>query len=165
MNRGQKELLVNSLKQDFNECNASFLINIQGIPVSKIQALRKDLKSSGGKLKIAKNRLVKLAIKSIPCAQDLTPYLKQQLGVVFSKDDGVSTAKILYDFSQADNKLKIVVGCFESKILEKESLERIAKLPSREILLAQLCAVLKAPVVKLAQLVEALKEKKSGKES
>jgi large subunit ribosomal protein L10 len=165
MNREQKELLVNILKQDFDESNASFLVALQGIPVSKIQELRKGLRSSGGKLKIAKNRLVKIAVKNVPCAQDLTPYLKQQLGVVFSKNDATSVAKVLYSFAKENEKLKIVVGCFESKVLDKKSLERIATLPSREILLAQLCGVLKAPIGKLAQVVDALKEKKSGKES
>ena len=159
MNRGQKELLVTTLKQDFVGSNASFLIAIKGISVAKIQELRKGLKANGGKLKVAKDRLVKIAIKDISCTQDLTPYLKNQLGVVFSNNDPVAIAKVLYNFSKENEKLKIIAACFESKIIENNSVERIAKLPSREILIAQICGMLKAPVVKLARTVDALKQK------
>lgn len=161
MNRDQKELFVTALKQDFEASNASFLISLKGIPVAKIQELRKGLKASGGKLKVAKNRLMKIAVDNVDCAKELTPFLKEQLGVVFSKNDPMMTAKILYKFSKENEKLKLVAGCFESKVIQRDTIVRIANLPSREILLSQICGLLKSSVVKLAQTLDALKEKKS----
>lgn len=163
MNRGQKEILVTTLKQDFSESNASFLISLKGISVAKMQVLRKNLKANGGKLKVAKDRLVKIAIKDISCTQDLSPYLKNQLGVVFSNNDPVAVAKILYNFAKENEQLKIVAACFESKIIEKDSIEKIAKLPSREVLIAQICGMLKIPMAKLAIAVDAVKQKLEAK--
>jgi large subunit ribosomal protein L10 len=160
VNREQKKLLVNTLSKDFKDSNASFLVMLKGIPVSKIQELRKGLKAKGGNLKVAKARLMKIAVKDVPCAQDLSPFLKDQVGIVFSKQDPISTAKVIYDFAKANENLKIVVGCFETQLYQRDKIERIANLPSREVLLAQLCSVLNAPIVKLAQLADALREKK-----
>lgn len=164
MNREQKELLVNTLKQDFKSNKSSFLVSVEGITVSKVQELRKGLKASGGKLRVAKTRLMKLAVSDVTDAKDLTPYLKKQIGVVFA-NDSLGAAKLLFKFAKDNEKFKIIVGSLDSQIFEKSSLERIAKLPAKEVLLAQLCGVLKAPVAKLAQTVEALREKKAQSEN
>ncbi len=152
MNREQKELLVNTLKKDFIDNKASFLVILKGMPVSKIQELRKDLRYKGGKLKVAKNRLVKLAIKDSECSEDLSGLLKDQLGIVFSKDI-TSAAKILYDFSKSNENFKVIAGCVESRLVGSDSLEFMATLPSREVLLAQLCGTLKSPITRLANVL------------
>lgn len=159
MNRQQKELLIDILKQDFVNSDASFIVTLKGIPVSKMQELRKGLKTNGGKLKVAKARLMKLAVKDVPCAQDLSPYLKNQLGIVFSKGDSSSVAKVLYNFSKTNEQLNIIAGCFESKVINKELFEVIATLPSREVLLAQLCGMINAPIAQLAITLNLIVEK------
>jgi len=161
MNREQKELLVSVLKEDFKGCNASFLVTLKGIPVSKIQELRKGLKSNGGTLKVAKTRLMKIAVQGVPCAEGLTPFLKDQLGVVFSNSDSASIAKVIYDFAKVNEKLGVIAGCFESKVINKEYFELIATLPSRDVLLSQLCGVLMASVGNLARALSLVADQKN----
>lgn len=159
MNRQQKELLVEELKQSFASSPASFLVNYRGLSVNKVQSLRKSLRANGGKFKVAKARLMKLAVKDIPGCEDLTPYLHDQLGVVFSSQEPTAVAKALYDFAKENENLAIVAGCFESKIVSKNSIEFIASLPSREVLLSQVAGVLQAPVAQVAVMMNALLQK------
>ena len=162
MNRQQKELLVNTLKGDFKNSNASFLVMYKGLSVVKMQELRRGLKASGGKLKVAKDRLVKLAIKEIPEAKDLTPFLKDQVGIIFSTGDATGVAKVIYNFAKENEQLGIVAGSFESKIVDKDFVKLIASLPSREVLLAQICGTLNAPITQFTVVVNALLTKLSS---
>lgn len=155
MNRQQKELVINSLRQDFQDSKASFLVILRGMSVAEIQSLRKGLRGKGGKLKVAKTRLMKLAAKDTECGDVLSSHLKDQLGIIFSRDDVASVAKVLYDFSKSHEQLKVVGGCLEARFIGNESLEFIATLPSREVLLAQLCAVLNAPITQCVRVLNA----------
>lgn len=145
MNRQQKEVLVELLHSDFAKSNAAFLVGFQGMSVAQMQTLRSKLRDKGGRFKVAKVRLVKRAIEGVKEAGLLIPFLKDQLGVVFASDEPTAIAKVLYDFSKANEQLTLVSGCFESSLLDKEAIARIALLPSREVLLAQVCGAIKAP--------------------
>lgn len=161
MNREQKELTVQELKQNFADSQGSFLVSYQGLTVNEMQVLRKELRSSGGNLKVAKGRLVKLAVNDVPGVQELTPFVKEQLAVVFVAKEPSAIAKVLYDFSKKKKALSVVVGYVESRLVGKELITRLAMLPSREILLAQLCSVLSAPVASVARAIDAVAQTKS----
>lgn len=149
MNRQEKDLLINELKKDFKESKASFLVNYKGLSVANLQSLRKELKLKNGEFKVAKTRLVKLAIQDLPSYKPLAPFLKEQLAVVFSKNDPSMIAKTLNDFAKEKVQFQIVIGSVESQIVDKDGILAIASLPSREILLAQLCGTLNAPISRL----------------
>ncbi len=156
MNRQEKDLLINSLKQDFKDSKASFLVNYKGLSVKNLQSLRKELRLKDGELRVAKTRLVKLAIQDLPSYQPLSPFLKDQLAVVFSKNDPSMVAKTLNDFAKDQVAFQIIVGSVESQVVDKEAILAIASLPSREVLLAQLCGVLNAPISRLHNVANTL---------
>lgn len=161
MKKHQKQATIENLESKFSASKAAFLVNFQGMTVSQMKNLRFALDDKGGSLKVAKNRLARLAVKSLSDCQGLDTLLVGQLAYVFAQGDMTSVAKVLHDFAKKNEKLKIVAGCSESKVYDAKSVRMIALLPSREILLSQLCGVLSAPVIVFAMAIKAVAEKKA----
>lgn len=161
MKRHQKQATIENLETRFSTSQAAFLINYQGLSVSQLKKLRFALDDKGGLLKVAKNRLARLALKDVSRCQGLQELLKGQLAYVFAQDEITSVAKVLTDFAKQNDQLKIVAACSDSKIYDAKSVAVLGSLPSREVLLAQLCGVLNAPVILFALAVKAVAEKKA----
>lgn len=149
MNRQQKEDVVKQLKDDFCGSQALFVVDYRGLSVTQMQGLRKELRAKGGSLKVAKIRLMKRAAADQDSAELLIPYLKDQLALVFSKEEAPAVAKVLYDFSKDNEQLRLIAGTLDSELLTQEQITTIAKLPSREILLASVLGSLEAPTAQL----------------
>ena len=94
----------------FKNNQAAFLVQYKGLTVSQIQKLRKDLYQKGGKLQVAKARLMKRAAEPVEDAQQLSAYFKEQVGLVFAHQEPPTIAKLLYDFSKENQDLKISCG-------------------------------------------------------
>ena len=151
MNRQQKELVIENLKQNVLSSPATFLVLYRGLNVEQMQKLRSDLRSKGGALKVAKARLMKRAVDGEQGASDLTPFLRDQIGMVFAKEEVADVAKVLSDFAKSNESLGLVAGLFESNVIAKEKIAQIASLPPKDVLLAQLCGTLNAPISGLAR--------------
>ena len=150
MNRQEKETLVASLKQDFTDSQASFVVLCRGLSVPNVQGLRKDLRGKGSTLRVAKARLMKLAADGIDEVDGLAPYFKDQIGLVFASDETPAIAKVLCDFAKKNKSFSVVACSFESQVLDSDAVVRMASLPSREVLLAQVVGLLNMPITKLA---------------
>jgi len=156
MNRQQKESVVSQLRENFSQSEAAFLIEYRGLTVHQLERLRGDLRQKGGTFKITKARLMKLAVDGLDGQEDLAPYFKDQVGLVFAAQETPNVAKILQDFAKEHEALKLIVGCLDKKILQKNDVLRIASLPSREVLLAQLAGTMNAPISNLASVLNLL---------
>jgi large subunit ribosomal protein L10 len=146
MNRTEKATAIDTLKAGFGASNAAFLVGFQGLTVTELQSLRKDLRSQGGRFKVSKARLMRLAAQGIPEAEVMLPFFKEQVGIVFADQDIAGIAKVLKEFAKEHEKLVIVAGSLDQQLLDKIGVERIATLPPREVLLGQVCGTLIAPV-------------------
>jgi large subunit ribosomal protein L10 len=148
MNRQQKELVVELFEKNFLTNKGAFFVNYSGLTVAQMQQLRRQLREKGGALKIAKMRLVRRALAKVDGAEGLFSYCKNQVGVVFAHDSSEvsGVAKTLSDFSKKNESLGLVAGCVDAQLLDKTAIVRIASLPSKEVLLAQLCGALNAPL-------------------
>lgn len=154
MNRQQKISVVESLASDYSKSQAVFLVGFRGMTVEQLQKLRRQLRQNGGHLQVAKMSLMRRVVKDDDTACNaLMPYLKDQCAIVFADADVSAVAKALQAIAKENEKLTLVAGCFESMLLSKEAIVRIASLPSREVLLAQLCGTLQSPVCTLARLL------------
>jgi len=162
MKKHQKQATIENLESKFSSSKAAFLVNYQGMTVAQMKDLRFALDGKGGSLKVAKNRLARIALKNLSDSQGLDPLLVGQLAYVFAQGDMTSVAKVLNDFAKDNDKLKIVAGCSEARIYDAKSVKAIAVLPSREILLSQLCGVLSAPVTLFALAIKSVAEKKQS---
>lgn len=155
MNRQQKESVVSQLRNQFSHSEAAFLVEYRGLTVRQLERLRSDLRQKGGTFKITKARLMKLAVDGLE-QQDLTPFFKDQVGLVFATKETPTVAKVLSDFAKEHAALQLIVGCLDNKILQKNDVMRIATLPSREVLLAQVAGTLNAPITGLASVLNQL---------
>lgn len=156
MNRQQKELVVDELKNSFVTSQALFLVSYKGLSVEQLQSLRMQLRARGGHLKVAKARLMKLAAEGIEGVQDLDSFFKEQIGVVSATNESPAVANVLSKFAKEHEALKLVVGCLDSHIISQNDIMRIANLPSREVLLAQVCGGIKAPIAGFVCVLNAL---------
>jgi large subunit ribosomal protein L10 len=159
MNRQEKETVVSELKENFAGSTGLFVVGYRGMSVAQLQRLRKMIRQSQGHLKVAKVRLVKRAIEGLPGSEALAPLLREQVALVFAEKESPAVAKVIYDFAKENEALKIVAGYIDASVLPASAVGRIAALPSREVLLAQLCGTLKAPVSRLASLFTGMQSK------
>lgn len=155
MNRQQKSEIVELLKNNFSK-SASFLVDFRGLTVGQMQVLRKELRGKGGTLKVAKARLMKRAIEGMEEAEEFSPLLRGQVGIVFAEQEPSAVAKVLALFSKKNEALTLIAGCLESQVLGKDAVVRIAELPSKEVLLAQVCGAVQAPISGLASVLNIL---------
>jgi len=160
MNRQEKSQVIAALKDQFSHSTGSIIIGYRGLSVNQLQKLRRGIRLNGGTFKVTKARLMKLAAENIEIAQPLIPYLKEQVGLVFLENEDPAIIKYLHKFSKENGSLKMVAGSLESKLVDAATLTRLALLPSREVLLAQVCGILKAPIAKLAFVVQEISNKK-----
>lgn len=149
MNREEKEQIIESLKDTFEQSKSAFLVGYKGLTVKELQTLRRQLKAQGGSLKVVKARLMKRAASQVSSAKILEPYFREQIGLVFASDESPAVAKVLHDFAKQHESFALVAGSVGAQLLDNQAIVRIANLPSREVLLAQLCGTLKAPVTGL----------------
>ena len=162
MNRQQKEQLVQELQAKFAANEASFVVRCEGMTVAQMHELRLKLATKGSELKVAKNRLMKLAIGKASACASLDGQMTDQSAVVFAKADFTAVAKILRDFEKKNEEFKIVAGCCEAQLFDKVGVAKLATIPSREVLLAQLCGVLNAPIAQFACVVNQILLQRSG---
>jgi len=157
MNRSEKELLVGELAQQLQHASAAFLVNYQGSTVKTLHLLRKKLRSRESSLKVAKARLLKLAISTMPGGNKFAPMLKEQVGLVIAGGSDVSgVARDLVDFAKGNGSVKVVSGFYGSQVLSLEQVVYFATLPSREVLLGQVLGTLQAPIAQFVRLLNLL---------
>jgi len=149
MNRNDKEILVESLRSSFANSQASFLVMYKGLTVNQMQNLRKGLRPNEASLQVAKARLMKRAVNGVEGVDQLADHLHDQIGAVFATKSAPEVAKFLAGFAKENEAFKVLVGVIESKLYDAQSIQRIASLPSREVLLAQLCGTLNAPLTNM----------------
>jgi large subunit ribosomal protein L10 len=162
MNRTQKESFVSELRERVRNAPVVYLTDFTGLDVKSITKLRRSLRASGAEYVVVKNRLAKLAFDETELPnifEDLTG----PTGVVFGDDDAVAPAKALADFAKEhDSKPVFKLGILDRKVLDAQQIDRLAKLPPREVLLSQLLGVLQAPMSQLAAALEGKLQEMAG---
>jgi large subunit ribosomal protein L10 len=175
MKRTDKEGFVEEFRERLKESPAFFLTDFSGLDVKSMTVLRNELKNNGGEYLVVKNRLLIRALEgtSVP---DLSEWLTGPTGVVLGHTGPVDAAKTVADFAKAhDDRPVFKVGVLENEVLDESQIQRLAKLPSREQLLAMMAGALEAPMAALAGaleaklqemvgLMKALQEKREGGE-
>lgn len=140
----QKKQILEELKENLIAQKSIVFIGFRGLNVAALSNLRKNIKKAGGKLKVAKNTLMKLAFKR--SGLEIKKDFDDQVAVIFSKENEISPIKAVYDFSKENKIIKILGGFFEGKFQEKEAMVSIAQLPSREELLSRLLMTMSSPM-------------------
>ncbi len=173
MNRTEKQAFVDDFREKVQEAPVLYLTDFSGLDVKSMTLLRQQLKASGAEYLVVKNRLVKLAVADVDIP-DISEALLGPTGVVLGYGGVVEPAKVVSDFAKEhDDKPVFKLGILDKKIVSAVEIQRLAKLPPREQLLAELAGALEAPMAALvsalegkvqevAGLLDALREQKEG---
>jgi len=142
LNRAQKQEIVSELNDKFNAAKIVIVVDYKGLSVEQIGELRKQLRDAGIEFKVVKNTLLIRAAKDT-AVDALEKYFTGPSAVTISYDDPVAPAKILSEFAKTNKKLEIKAGVMPpGKSLDIDSINSLAKLPSREVLLSQVLRAL-----------------------
>jgi large subunit ribosomal protein L10 len=154
----KKQSDVEVLKEKLSKSKLVILADYRGINVTDITAIRADLRKENCEYVVAKNSTLKFAVKDTEIA-DLAQYLEGPTAVTFSYDDYVAPAKVLYDYAKNNDFYQIKAGIMDGKVISAEEVIKLAKLPSREMLLTQLATVLLANIRNLAVVLDQARQK------
>jgi len=146
--RLEKETEVSYLQELFKNNNVAVLTNYRSITVSEDVRLRRQLREAEVEYLVAKNTLIKLACHAND-QQALDPYLEGPTAVAFSQDP-VTVAKLLMNFIKEAKKTEVKAGLLANKLISAAEVEALAKLPAREVLLAQVVGMFQAPLAGFA---------------
>ncbi len=148
MDRAQKEQVVEELGQIFESSGVVVVARYEGMTVAEMQSLRAQMREAGGTVRVAKNRLAKIALDGKPCAS-IADYLTGMTVLAFS-DDPVAAAKVADDYAKRNDKFVILGGAMGSTALDPAGVKAVAQLPSREELIASVVACIGAPASGIA---------------
>ncbi|MGV2685760.1 50S ribosomal protein L10, partial [Clostridium perfringens] len=137
------------------------LADYQGLTVEEDTALRKSLREAGVEYKVYKNNLVTLAAKELGI-EGLDEYLEGPVSIAFGYEDATAPARVLHTFAKDHKKIELKAGMVEGTLYNKEEVEKLATIPSKEVLIAKLLGSFKAPLSNVAYLLNAIKEKKES---
>lgn len=156
-----KKQQVALLKEHLDGAVAGVLVDYKGISVTDDTKLRKELREAGVYYTVAKNTLIKLALDGTELT-GLDDVLSGTTAIAISKEDHTAAARILCKYAESNNNFKVKSGFLDNKVVDLATIEALAKLPSREVLLATVCNAFNAPIAAFARAIQAVVDSKSA---
>jgi len=154
----EKKAQVAALKEKFDGAVAGVVVDYKGITVADDTKLRKELREAGVEYAVAKNTLIRLAIQGT-ALEAMDDKLNGTTAVATSADDYVAAARILSKFAEKNESFTIKAGFLDGELITMEKLDALAKLPSKEQLLATVCMAFQAPMASFARVIQAIVDK------
>ncbi|HPE27172.1 50S ribosomal protein L10 [Albidovulum sp.] len=148
MDRAQKEKVVEELGQIFESSGVVVVAHYEGMTVAQMQDLRADMRAAGGSVRVAKNRLAKIALEDKPCAS--IGSLLTGMTVLAYSEDPVAAAKVADAYAKKNDKFEILGGAMGNTALDPAGVKAVASMPSREELIAQIVSCIGAPASNIA---------------
>ena len=153
-----KKQQVAALKERLDSSIAGVVVDYKGISVEDDTKLRKELREAGVEYTVVKNTILGRAIDGTSLA-DMGSALEGTTAIATSKDDYVAAARILGKYADKSNTFNLKTGYLDGEVISLEKLEELAKLPSREVLLATVLSAFNAPIASFARAVQAIVDK------
>jgi large subunit ribosomal protein L10 len=137
LDRSQKDTIVRGLQESLGKASGAFLVDYQGLNVETLTKLRRELREANVQFQVVKNRLLLIACEGTDTAV-LKDHVTGPSALAILYEDVIKPAKVLTNFSQDNEALEIKVGQIYGKVLDLRAINKLAKLPPKEILLSQL---------------------------
>jgi large subunit ribosomal protein L10 len=153
LDRAAKSELVMSLSDVFKTTKVVVVAHYAGLTVAQMQTLRRQMKQAGASVKVAKNRLAKIALEGSD-ASSIAPLLKGPALIAFSGDP-VAAPKVAVDFAKTNERFVILGGAMGTTALDPNGVKALAALPSLDELRAMIVGLIAAPATKIAQVINA----------
>jgi large subunit ribosomal protein L10 len=160
LNRSEKQAVIDEVTGLAAKAQTLVMAEYRGITVADMTKLRNDARSKGVNLSVLKNTLARRAVAGSQfevVGDQMTGPLIYGFSV-----DAVAAAKVVADFAKTNDKLVIRAGAFAGKALDVNGVKQLANIPTKEVLLAQLCGLLMSPISRTAVVLGALAAKRGG---
>ena len=152
MERAAKEALVTTLHEVFNNAGVVVVTHYSGLSVAQMTEYRNRMREAGGSVKVAKNRLAKIALKDANIG-DITDLLQGPTCLAYSEDP-IAAAKVAVDYAKTNDKLVVLGGAMGDTLLDADGVKALASLPSLDELRGKLVGLIQAPATKIAQIAK-----------
>lgn len=153
VDRAEKKESISALKEAFTAANVVVVAHYSGLTVAQMQTLRRQMKQAGATVKVAKNRLAKIALEGSDVAS-IASLLKGPTVIALSGDP-VAAPKVAIDFAKANEQFVVLGGAMGKTALNVDGVKQLASLPSLDELRAKIVGLIQAPATKIAQVVNA----------
>lgn len=154
----KKKAQVDALAERIKGSVAGVVVDYKGINVEDDTKLRKELREAGVEYTVVKNSILKRAADAAGLS-GMDPVLEGTTAIATSAEDYVASARILQKYADAHDFFNVKSGYLDGEVIELSKIEALAKLPSREVLLATVCSVFNAPIAAFARAVQAIVDK------
>lgn len=154
----QKQQIVEDLKGKLSTAITGVVVDYKGISVADDTALRKELRENGVNYFVIKNTLLSRAIEGTDL-DEMKSVLEGTTAVALSDTDYTAAARILCKYADAHENFKVKAGFLDGKLIDLETITQLAKLPTREVLLATVLSAFQAPIASFARAVQAIVDK------
>ena len=158
LNRSVKEAVIQEVTDLAAKAQTLVMAEYRGITVADMTELRSKARSNGVALSVLKNTLVRRAVAG-SSFESVADQMTGPLIYGFS-EDAVAAARVVADFAKTNDKLVIRGGVYDGKALDVNGVKQLASIPSKEVLLSQLCGLLMSPIARTAVVLGALAKKK-----
>ncbi|NDY42330.1 50S ribosomal protein L10 [Dissulfurirhabdus thermomarina] len=158
VSRAEKEKIVEELHERFSRAAVVVATRFTGLNVAALTELRKKIREAGAEYRVVKNTLLRRAVEGTPVA-GMSEEFTGPNAVAIGYDDPVAVAKVLADFAKDHPELEVKGGMLAGARIDAAGVQALAKLPSREVLLAQLLSVMVAVPTGLVQVLAAVPRK------
>lgn len=155
MNRDQKNDLINALNETFSKAKFAVVADYRGLKVTELEKLRKSLRENDAQIQVAKNTLLRLAVKGT-AYESLSDSFSGTTAVAVGFTEPVGPAKALTTFSGEFNAFSIRVASLDGNLLSAEDVLALSKLPGREELLARLLGTMAAVPTSFVRVLSAV---------
>lgn len=153
MERAEKREFVTEMNQVFKGTGSIVVAHYSGLTVAQMNDLRSKMRVAGGTVKVAKNRLAKIALQGTE-SEGIADLFQGQTLIAYS-DDPVTAPKVAVDFAKGNDKLVVLGGAMGATNLDAEGVKALASLPSLDELRAKLVGMIQTPATRIAQVVNA----------
>jgi ribosomal protein L10 len=161
MKREEKEKQIQELHEKFNSATVAIMAEYSGLNVEDLTVLRRRLRKTDAEFRVVKNTLAVRASEGTPAVEARSAF-EGPVAVVFGFADPVPPAKVLKEFADEKELLKIKLGVIEGRLVDSKNIKFIAQLPSREVLVANLVSQLQAPLAGVVWVLEGLMQQLVG---
>ena len=159
----EKKVVVDEIKEKLAKAGSMVLVSSRGLTVAQDTEMRKTLREAGVDFKVYKNTMINLAIKDT-AFEALAPNLEGPTAVVISYDDATAAAREVSKFVEKYDPMSFKGGVVDGTYYDEKTIEKIAKIPSREVLLSRLLGSWKSPMSSFARVVKEIAKKAGGAE-
>ena len=157
----EKQVIIDEIKAKLDGAQSAVLVDYMGIKVAEADAMRKKLREANVDYTVYKNTLMKRAIDGTEFAP-LADVLDGPSAIAISKEDATAPARVLNEVIKEFKKMEFKAGIVEGEFFDKNGIQAIADIPSREVLIAKFMGSIQSPVSKLVRTFQAIADAKEA---